>query len=84
MIIIQNKVVVEKDDLGNDVDVNYPVEPFPENALRIHFDGTNWNIAEDKAEEDIIVDSCVSLKEMVESQKDKGSKSDPADPAITP
>lgn len=76
MIIIPNKVVTEKDEEGNDMDVNYPTEPLPA-GLRIHCDGTNWFIAESKDDETTIIDSCPSLKVIVEEQKLKSVPSDP-------
>lgn len=48
--------------------IEYPKE-IPAGVQRIHFNGTSWEIAETKQEEDQIVESCPSLKVIVDEQK---------------
>lgn len=68
MIIIPGKIIQYKDENGVMTDLNVPVKDIPD-GVRVHFDGTNWMIAEDPKDEDQIVASSVSLKEIVDEQK---------------
>lgn len=79
MKIIGNKITQEKDEFGVIVNVNHPTEDFPDNSVRIVYDGVlnQWQVCEnDQDVSKIMVDYPV-IKEVVDLQKEV--KSDPVD-----
>ena len=69
--------------------VIYPSEPMPDHAVRIHFDGTSYQVAESTDDEKAIIDSCASLKVITEAQRPSSEPTEvgneePADAEIDP
>lgn len=83
MKILPCKVVQEKDELGNLISVNYPIEPIPSNAVKVVCDGQNYQVAMEDVDVQKIRTDYPSVKELDDSAV-IGTKDpvDPKDPTI--